>query len=141
MRADYGSRAMIDLARHYGTGLTQSAVIAARQQIPESYLERLLTNLRRAGLVRSVRGPSGGHELARSPSAITLGEVWEALEGEQTLGTCLDDSGSCTVTAACVLQDVWHDLEASAQRIMQNVNIEQLAERQSQREGRSMYHI
>ena len=77
MRADYGARAMIDLTQHYGQGLTQSAAIAARQQIPESYLERLLTGLRRAGLIRSVRGPSGGHELARTPSAINLDQVWD----------------------------------------------------------------
>src|SRR5438552_16512295 len=98
MRADYGARAMIDLAQRYGRGLTQSNTIAVRQQIPESYLERLLTSLRRAGLIRSVRGPSGGHELARAPEGITLGDVWNALEGTQAIGMCLDDDGSCTVS-------------------------------------------
>lgn len=141
MRSDYGARAMIDLAQRQGRGLTQSAAIAARQQIPESYLERLLTSLRRAGLIRSVRGPAGGHELARVPSAITLGDVWDALEGTPSLGTCLDEQGSCTVSAACSLQDVWHELETTTHRILHSVTIEQLAERQTQREGRAMYHI
>ena len=141
MRADYGARAMIDLAQRHARGLTQSAAIATRQQIPESYLERLLTSLRRAGLIRSVRGPSGGHELARGPASITLGDVWEALEGNQSMGTCLDDAGSCTVSTACALQDVWQELEASTHRILRGVTLEQLAERQTQREGRSVYHI
>lgn len=132
---------MIDLAQRHGKGLTQSAAIAGRQQIPESYLERLLTSLRRAGLIRSVRGPSGGHELARPSASITLGEVWEALEGNDSLGTCLDDAGSCTVSTACALQDVWHELEASTHRILQGVTLDQLAQRQTQREGRSVYHI
>src|ERR1051325_6877188 len=118
MRADYGARAMIDLAQRQGGGLTQSSAIAVRQQIPESYLERLLTSLRRAGLIRSVRGPSGGHELARSADQITLGDVWDALEGTQSIGTCLDDDGSCTVSPACSLQDVWQELEASTDRIL-----------------------
>ena len=59
MRAEYGARAIIDLAHRHGRGLTQTADIAARQHIPESYLEQLLTTLRKAGIVRSVRGPAG----------------------------------------------------------------------------------
>ena len=141
MRSDYGARAMIDLAQRHGKGLTQSAAIAARQQIPESYLERLLTILRRAGLVRSVRGPSGGHELARLASSITLGDVWDALEGSQTMGTCLDQEGSCTVSPACALQDVWRDLETTTHRILHAVTIAELAQRQAERGARSMYHI
>ena len=68
MRSDYGVRAVIDLARRFGDGPVQSAEIAARESIPEAYLEQLLTSLRKAGLVRSSRGPRGGHELAREPS-------------------------------------------------------------------------
>ncbi len=54
MRADYGARAMLDLAQRFGNGLAQTAEIAARQQIPESYLEQLLTTVRKAGLIRTV---------------------------------------------------------------------------------------
>ena len=70
MRSDYGARAVIDLARHYNRGPVQSADIAARQAIPEAYLEQLLTTLRKSGLIRSTRGPHGGHELARPPADI-----------------------------------------------------------------------
>src|SRR5688572_23414336 len=91
MRADYGARAIIDLAQHYGQGLTQTAEIAARQRIPESYLEQLLTTLRKAGLVRSVRGPAGGHELARSPANLTLGDIMDVLEGVSSPAAPPDD--------------------------------------------------
>ena len=64
-KGDYGVRAMIDLAKHEGGGPVQRAEIARRRQIPESYLDHLLAQLRRAGFVRSVRGPGGGHMLAR----------------------------------------------------------------------------
>ena len=67
MKGDYGVRALVELAHHYGEGQVQSAAIAARQSIPEPYLDQLLTTLRRAGFIRSVRGPQGGHALIRDP--------------------------------------------------------------------------
>jgi Rrf2 family protein len=141
MRADYGARAMIDLAQRYGQGLTQTADIAARQHIPESYLEQLLAALRKAGLVRSVRGPSGGHELARPPVELTLGDVLDALEGVTTPSGCMDDNGVCTVTASCVLQDVWCELAANYRKMIHGITFESLAERQAERESRTMYYI
>src|SRR5215213_608058 len=82
MKGDYGVRAMLDLAERGGQGPIQSEAIARRQSISEAYLDQLLTLLRRAGLVRSTRGPRGGHELSRSPADITLTEVLGALEGD-----------------------------------------------------------
>src|SRR5215212_7262586 len=81
MRCDYGARAIVELARHYSRGPLQSADIAVRQAIPEAYLEQLLTILRKGGLIRSTRGPHGGHELARPPDQISLADVIMALEG------------------------------------------------------------
>src|SRR6476620_9715851 len=81
MRSDYGARAIVDLARHYNQGPVQSAEIAGRQAIPEAYLEQLLTTLRKSGLIRSTRGPHGGHELARPPAEIRCADVINALEG------------------------------------------------------------
>ena len=74
-RAEYGMRALVDLALHYGEGYVQSHDIAARQGLPESYLNQIMTTLRRAGLVTSKRGPAGGHTLSRSPDAITLRDI------------------------------------------------------------------
>jgi Rrf2 family protein len=139
MRAEYGARAIIDLAQRYGMGLTQTADIAARQHIPESYLEQLLTTLRKAGLVRSVRGPAGGHELARSPSDVTLGDILDALEGVGGGGS--GDERSAVVASAAVLQDVWRDLADRYQRLVHGITIEDLVQRQAEREARSMYYI
>src|SRR5947209_20319069 len=81
MKGDYGVRAILDLAERSGQGPIQSESIAKRQEISEAYLDQLLTLLRRAGLVRSVRGPRGGHQLARPAGEISLMEVLTALEG------------------------------------------------------------
>jgi len=140
MRADYGARAMLDLAQRFGNGLAQTAEIAARQQIPESYLEQLLTTVRKAGLIRSVRGPAGGHELSRAPSDISLGDILDALEGVNRPTSCMDE-GSCSVSDACVLQDVWCELVESYRRQVHGITIADLLERSAERESRSMYHI
>ncbi|MGD9711951.1 MAG: Rrf2 family transcriptional regulator [Thermomicrobiales bacterium] len=83
-RTDYGVRALFELALHYGEGPIQSREIAARQDVPEAYLHQVLSALSRGGLVRSTRGPSGGHALALSPSDITLYDAMEVLDGIDT---------------------------------------------------------
>src|SRR3954470_24824218 len=96
MRSHYGAHAIIELARCYGQGPVQCAEIAARQQIPEAYLDQLLSTLRRTGLIKSVRGPHGGHELTRDPRELTLGEVVSALEGPLSKRDLADAGGATT---------------------------------------------
>ena len=141
MRSDYGARAVIELARRYGQGPVQSGEIAARESIPEAYLEQLLTSLRKAGLVRSSRGPRGGHELARSPSTVTLGEVIGALEGAfLSLDTLASADGGPASTAS-LTREIWQEVAESANRILDATTIEALVERQRSRAQRVMYHI
>ena len=85
-RVDYGVRALFDLALHLGPNPIQSREIAQRQGIPEAYLHQLLGALSRGGLVRSTRGPQGGHRLIREPDAISLHDVWVLLEGRDRRG-------------------------------------------------------
>lgn len=80
-RVDYGVRALFDLACNGGAVPVQSREIARRQGIPEPYLHQLLGALNRASLVRSTRGPQGGHRLVGAPEDVTLYDVWVALEG------------------------------------------------------------
>ena len=141
MRSDYGARAVIDLARRYGEGPVQSADIAAREAIPEAYLEQLLTSLRKAGLVRSSRGPRGGHELARDPGAVTVGEIVRALEGPFLSLDCLGDAEGDASSTASVTRELWEDVAAAANRILDDTTIASLVERQRVREQRVMYYI
>jgi len=141
MRSDYGARAVIDLARHYNRGPVQSADIAARQAIPEAYLEQLLTALRKSGLIRSTRGPHGGHELARPPADIRFAEVIAALEGPLVPLDCLNDADACVVSPTCGMREIWQEVMASTRRILEATTIEDLVERQKARESRVMYYI
>ncbi len=141
MKADYGIRAMVDLARHYGQGPVQTSEIAARQFIPEPYLDQLLTVLRKAGLIRSIRGPQGGHMLMRPPSQITMGEVITALEGNISVLDCLDDMGTCQLSERCGQRSIWQEIRTMTRRILESVTIQDLLEREEQAEARVMYHI
>lgn len=141
MRADYGLRAMIDLANHAGQGAVQSGQIAMRQSISEPYLDQLLTSLRKAGLIWSVRGPSGGHGLAKAASAVTLAEIVLALEGQSTPMACIHENGSCQLGAECAIRHVWEQMEAASLAVLKGVTLEELAARQAHLQSRVMYYI
>jgi Rrf2 family protein len=80
-KVEYALRAVVDLAARSNSGAIQSREIATRQGIPESYLDQLLSALRRAGLVRSIRGAAGGYTLGRAAHLITVGDVIRAFDG------------------------------------------------------------
>jgi Rrf2 family protein len=129
-KGDYGIRALIELAHHYGDSKpTQSGEIAARQNIPESYLEQLLTILRRAGFIRSVRGPQGGHALIRDPGAVPVSEVVAALEGLILPIDCLDDSSACSKSGGCAQRDMWQAVREAILGVLDNTTIADLAEK------------
>ena len=129
-KGDYGVRALVELAHHYGEGPVQSATIASRQEVPEPYLDQLLTTLRRAGFIRSVRGPQGGHALIREPGEVKLSDVMEALEGSLAPIACVDDPESCTKSGGCVQRDVWEQVRDATRAILENVTIGDLAEKE-----------
>src|SRR5437762_12316125 len=89
MKGDYGLRAMLDMAAYYGQGPIESSDIARRQYIPEQYLDQILMALRKEGLVISVRGPKGGHMLAKRASQISMAQVMQALEAYVPPMECL----------------------------------------------------
>ncbi len=78
-RGHYSVKALLDLSLQPRSGPVSVRAIAARQDIPAPYLEKLLIEMRRAGLVESIRGVQGGYKLARSPAQISLGEILAAV--------------------------------------------------------------
>lgn len=134
-KGNYGLRAVLDLALNYGRGQVQSAEIAARQDIPKSYLVQLLNLLRKAGLVKSVRGPKGGHSLLKRPEEVTIGKVLAILEGPIDLlgerGVRGRESGEQDV-----LREVWEEVEAAIEGVFSSISFADLCRRhQRQRES------
>lgn len=84
-KCEYALRAMLELTLHASDpGPARTADIAKRQRIPEKFLELILVDLRRAGLITSQRGPVGGHRLAKRPEEISVGQVWRVIDGAGT---------------------------------------------------------
>ena len=126
-KGDYGVRALIELTHHFGQGPLQSAEIAARQGIPEPYLDQLLTTLRRAGFIRSVRGPQGGHALIREPDGLRLSEVIGVLEGSLSPIACLDEPDGCGKPGFCPQRQVWEAVRDATRKVLDDVSIADLA--------------
>jgi len=108
-RGHYGLKAMFDLAWRYGEGPIPLNSVAERQHISEPYLEQLIAVLRRAELVKGVRGAQGGYVLARPPGEIKAGDVIRALEGPLAPLQCVDDSrvAACDEADYCISRMVW----------------------------------
>lgn len=138
IKGDYGVRAMLDLAERYGQGPIQSESIAARQEISESYLDQLLSLLRRAGLVRSTRGPHGGHELARPAAEITLTQILTALEGE-FLPT--GPQSGFELPSVKVQQELWERVRAAMESILNEMTLQALLDRQRALATPNRYYI
>ncbi len=135
-RSDYGLRALIELAGNYGRGPLQSSEIALRRHIPEQYLDQLLTILRKAGFIRSVRGPSGGHELLRDPGQISVFEVIQALEGSLSPVGWLDDPPDITDHPhQCGQREIWERIRDATTDILREYSVAALLEREPQAAG------
>ncbi len=120
-RAEYGLRALIDLANHYGEGPVQSHAIASRQGLPEPYLNQLMAALHRAGLVTSKRGPAGGHMLARPPEAINLREAFTVLEGSTSPWWCVEvEDPDCVYAPGCGLRPLWQAITVAVEQVLSN---------------------
>ena len=138
IKGDYGMRAMLDLAERAGQGPVQSEAIAKRQGISEAYLDQLLTQLRRAGLVRSVRGPKGGHELAKPADQITLNQVLAALEGDYL--AILPDA-EADLPSVKVQREIWQRVRDAAESILDGMTLRALYERQTELAASARYYI
>jgi Rrf2 family protein len=122
-RSRYGIHAMFDLAKHGSAGPQAIRSIAERQSVPEQYLEQIIGPLRRADLVRSVRGASGGYQLARSPVLISVGEIIRALEGPLNITDCMTDAALCERSGACPSRLVWERLGQAINQVLDETSL------------------
>lgn len=123
---EYGVLAMYDLAMNYGMGPVALNAIAARQGISEHYLEQLMRPLRKAGLVRSVRGAQGGYELARAPAEISVGDILREVEGPLSTLDCLTNSAACQRSAKCAARSVWELLDRKINDVLDSTTLHHL---------------
>ncbi|MGD8399336.1 MAG: Rrf2 family transcriptional regulator [Bacillota bacterium] len=144
-RGRYGLRAMTDMAIHNFEGPMVLRVIAERQNISESYLEQVFTILRKAGLVRSIRGAQGGYELSRPARDITVGEILRALEGPIIPVHCVelsDTKTACGNEKYCITQPFWEELRDTVNHFLDQTTLQDMVDKAPLATGQTpMYYI
>ena len=146
----YGVRAIFDIAYHSAGLETQVRDISRRQGISQRYLEQIIQKLRRAGIVGSKRGPSGGYFLGKKADDITLAEVIRVTEGNITPVLCVnpeDSTQPCERSGECVTQIVWNEAGKRLKDYFDSVTVRDLCELAKQMgikkdlDKRFMYYI
>jgi Rrf2 family protein len=139
-RSRYGVRLMLDLARSRGQVYLKD--IAKEEEISEKYLSLIIIPLKAAGLVASMRGAHGGYTLAREPSAITLKEIVDLLEGDTCLVDCVKNPSACPRASKCASRDLWSTVSEGISQTLGSITLEDLARKSREKgEGADMYHI
>ncbi len=131
VKVDYGVRALVDLALQRQDAPVRASDIAGRTMIPEPYLAQVLHALSKAGIVKSQRGPQGGHLLALDPADISLNMIMDCLDAGDNLVVCLHDLQACIYVPSCAQREVWREVELAVYTILSSRTIGDLADRNS----------
>lgn len=125
--ADYAVVAMCQAARHCGGTLVSTGALAEQTRLPAPTVQKVVSKLTRAGLLRAVRGAGGGLRLARPAAAITLADIVEAVEGPIALTSCIEGS-SCAVHDNCTLKPHWPIVNNAVRSALDDIALSQLIE-------------
>ncbi|WP_432822292.1 RrF2 family transcriptional regulator [Trichloromonas sp.] len=150
-KSRYGLRALFDMAYHSGNLPTQIKDISRRQDISPRYLEQIFQDLKKAGLIKSRRGPQGGYFLAKKPEEITVKQVLLAAEGELALVSCTREDApekdKCDFDSRCVTQKVWAEATRKLTEYFDSVTLRDLCDQgkelglEKELDHRFMYYI
>jgi Rrf2 family iron-sulfur cluster assembly transcriptional regulator len=122
----YAVMAMADLAKFGGEAAVPLSAIAERQHLSLAYLEQIFVHLRRAGLVESARGRSGGYRLGRPASDIAIAEIMAAVDEETRMTRCSNGSAGCLGEERCLTHGLWDALGAHIAVFLANVSLKQV---------------
>ena len=126
----YGVKAMVDLAIHYGEEPSSIKSISERQNISEYYLEQLFSPLRKANLIKSIRGAQGGYILSKAPKDITVADVMKVLEGPIEISDCIDGNteNSCGNIDCCATRLLWSRIKESIDTVMESTTLQDMVD-------------
>jgi Rrf2 family protein len=131
-KGEYATRAILELARCYKKDEPVPVdVIAKAQKIPSRFLEQILLSLRRAGFVRSRRGPRGGYILAKPPSQISIAQVTRAIDGPLAPVACVSqlEHEDCELSETCELKCLWQELRDTISDLLEGVSFQDIIDK------------
>lgn len=125
-KGQYGVRAMYEIARGYPETPVTIKEISERQDVSVAYLEQILNKLRKAGLIKSIKGPGGGYVLNKSPEKISIASILSELEGPVALTSCLDPEEGCVRIDSCVTHLLWKALGQQVEAFLNTITLKNL---------------
>jgi len=137
----YGTRAILDIAQNSENGRTMLKDIAARQSLSPKYLDHILSAMRRAGLIRNIRGKGGGYILSKTPASITVKDILEAVDGTFEPVECLSNTDLCDKVTSCGTRDVWLRMKEAVDGVLEEATLQSLLEKSSLNKNLSNYSI
>lgn len=135
-RGKYGLYAMYFLALHAGEG-PQTLQSISTVGVPKQYLEQILGNLRRAGLVSTVRGAQGGYQIARDPQETSLRDIIDAVEGPIELSECASSEHNCQKSGTCPVRWVWQRVTDSINHELEKIKLSDMLNQPCESEEKS----
>lgn len=140
-RSRYGTRLMLDMAQHYDQGPVQLGDIAKRQAVSVKYLEQIIIPLKKANYIKSIRGPKGGHVLARPPEEITVAEIVALLEEGTSLVECTDDARVCERSDICPTRLIWKEAAEAMFDKLQSITLADLVRKAQAMNNKELNHV
>ena len=135
-RGRYALRMLLDLAENQGDGFVALKDVAARQEVSKKYLEQIIPNLNRSGLLQTSRGFQGGYRLAKDPDQCRVGDVLRATEGDLAPVPCLEQRpNTCARSADCATLFLWEGLEKAMNDYLDSVTLRDILDRKQSSAG------
>src|SRR5208283_2879041 len=125
-KGQYGVRAMYEIARGYPDQPVTIKEISEKQDVSVTYLEQILNKLRKAGLIKSVRGPGGGYLLSQGPEKISIASIVNELEGPVAITSCLNPEEGCVRVDNCVTHLLWKALGEQIVAFLETITLKNL---------------
>lgn len=132
-RSRYGTRALMELALQGDAGPVSLETLARNQGMPSRYLSKIAQDLKRAGLVRSVRGAHGGYIMTRDPADIEIMDIVRAMDGSVALVACVDDPAVCERGEGCVTRELWGRVNEAMQDVLKSATLKDLVDKERAR--------
>ncbi|HSA31372.1 MAG TPA: Rrf2 family transcriptional regulator [Candidatus Omnitrophota bacterium] len=141
-KGDYALKAVLDLALHYEQELVASSEMAKRIDAPVKFLEQILLDLKKGGIIRSRRGVEGGYLLSKAPAQIAVGDVIRLIEGPIEPIACVNEGyANCEDLRKCVFRDIFQRVFEATADIIDNITFEDLVLKINSRQQVLTYSI
>ncbi len=122
-KVEYAVRALVRLAMQEGLNTRELSYL---EFVPENFLERIMSELKHAGIVSGKRGRKGGYRLSKKPSDITLGEIILALEGKNGIVKCMDNPNACDIVSICITRSFWKKIQKHLEETLYSLTLQDI---------------